>query len=210
LKFHPLYRTTVEPNQWNVTCLPYAVKAYDGVKFYMIGGVTADLKNLCLYEVTEVPAGLPFIFKSEKAEVSLYEYGSKVKEPVLGQGNLWGYFRTTARVPKQHYYLDNGVWKKVDPENRPRMSNYTAVILPFDDSLASYIPKKDNWEGETMPIEGLTEAEYALAISNVTLSSTQLEDGLYTIDGRKINSTQVNKGIYLKVENGHVYKIIKK
>jgi hypothetical protein len=90
------------------------------------------------------------------------------------------------------------------------MSNYTAVILPFDDSLASYIPKKDNWEGETMPIEGLTEAEYALAISNVTLSSTQLEDGLYTIDGRKINSTQVNKGIYLKVENGHVYKIIKK
>ena len=210
LKFHPLYRTTVEPNQWNVTCLPYAVKASDGVKFYMIGAVTADLKNLCLYEVTEVPAGLPFIFKSEKADVSLYEYGAKAKEPVLGQGNLWGYFRTTARVPKQHYYLDNGVWKKVDPENRPRMSNYTAVILPFDDSLASYIPKKDNWEGETMPIEGLTEAEYALAISNVTLSSTQLEDGLYTIDGRKINSIQVNKGIYLKVENGHVYKIIKK
>lgn len=210
LKFHPLYRTTVEPNQWAVTCLPYAVKAYGDVKFYMIGGVTSDLKNLCLYEVTEVPAGLPFIFKSETADVTLYEYGSKIKEPQLGQGNLWGYFRTTARVPKQHYYLDNGIWKKVDANNRPRMSSYTAVLLPFDDYLASYIPKKDTWDGETMPIEGLTEAEYALAISNVTLSSPQMEDGLYTIDGRKVNSSNITRGIYLKVEKGSVFKIIKK
>ena len=210
-KFHPQYRTTVEPNQWNVTCLPYAVKATDDVKFYMIGGITSDLKNIRLYEVTEMPAGHPLIYKSSKADVTFFEYGEKVDEPVFGQGNLWGYFKTSARVPKKHYYLENGVWKKAGEtsDTRPRMTSYTAVILPFDDTIANYISKKDSWEGETMPIEGLTEEEYALAISNATLSSPQMEDGLYTIDGRKVSASNIARGIYLKVENGRVYKIIK-
>ena len=177
----------------------------------MIGGITSDLKNIRLYEVTEMPAGHPLIYKSSKADVTFFEYGEKVDEPVFGQGNLWGYFKTSARVPKKHYYLENGVWKKAGEtsDTRPRMTSYTAVILPFDDTIANYISKKDSWEGETMPIEGLTEEEYALAISNATLSSPQMENGLYTIDGRKVSASNIARGIYLKVENGRVYKIIK-
>jgi hypothetical protein len=211
-KFHPQYRKTVEPNQWNVTCLPYAVKATDDVKFYMIGGITSDLKNIRLYEVTEMPAGHPLIYKSSKADVTFFEYGEKVDEPVFGQGNLWGYFKTSARVPKKHYYLENGVWKKAGEtsDTRPRMTSYTAVILPFDDTIANYISKKDSWEGETMPIEGLTEEEYALGISQAVVQPLFVEDGMYTIDGRRVNSTNVRQGIYLKVENGKVYKVIQK
>lgn len=211
-KFHPQYRITVEPNQWNVTCLPYAVKATDDVKFYMIGGITSDLKNIRLYEVTEMPAGHPLIYKSSKADVTFFEYGEKVDEPVFGQGNLWGYFKTSARVPKKHYYLENGVWKKAGEtsDTRPRMTSYTAVILPFDDTIANYISKKDSWEGETMPIEGLTEEEYALGISQAVVQPLFVEDGMYTIDGRRVNSTNVRQGIYLKVENGKVYKVIQK
>ena len=211
-KFHPQYRTTVEPNQWNVTCLPYAVKATEDVKFYMIGGITSDLKNIRLYEVTEMPAGHPLIYKSSKADVTFFEYGEKVDEPVFGQGNLWGYFKTNARVPKKHYYLENGVWKKAGEtsDTRPRMTSYTAVILPFDDTIANYISRKDGWEGETMPIEGVTEEEYALGISQAVVQPSFVEDGMYTIDGRRVNSTNVRQGIYLKVENGKVYKVIQK
>ena len=195
LQFHPLYKLTVEPNQWGVTCLPYAIRPSEGMKYYFIAGINPEYTLLYLREVDEVPAGMPCIYRSEKADVCFYEYGKATEFTEDAPGNIRGFLQTSSRVGKDHYYLTNGVWQKVDNDNRPRMTNYTGIIRPLDYEDNTPIPVLTSWNGPSMPIVGVTDEEKAAnaaGINDVMLDRQQ-STKVYDLQGRQIvNSKSLN------------------
>ena len=197
LLFHPLYKRTVEPNQWGVICLPYAFRAGEGVKLYQIVGINPDYTQLCLEEVSEVEAGMPCIFRSEKAEAVFLEYGKEVTTTLDAPGNIRGFLRTSRAAARDYYFLTNGVWEKVG-QDRPTMSDYTGIIRPFNDKDAQPVWIIADWNGATMPINGVTEAEKeanANGISTVTVSDDK-QGAVYGIDGRRADNSR-RPGIYI-------------
>ena len=199
LQFHPLYKLTVEPNQWGVTCLPYAIRPSEGMKFYFIAAINPEYTLLYLREVDEVPAGMPCIYRSEKADVCFYEYGKATEFTEDAPGNIRGFLQTSSRVGRNHYYLTNGVWQKVDNDNRPTMTSYTGIIRPLDYEDNTPIPVVTSWSGPSMPIVGVTDEEKAandaaIAESISTIDHSPLTiDHYYDLQGRKIvNSKSVN------------------
>jgi hypothetical protein len=213
LKYVPVYKRTVTPNQWDVVCLPFKMRPVEGVKIYRIAGINPDYNQLCLEEVSEVEAGEPCIFRSETAEAMFYEYGDSVKAMSWASGNLRGFYRTTAKAPVGYYILKNGSWEKV-PSDRPAISPYTGLIYPMTNNSAKAVAVMETWAGETMPINGVTEEEknansVATSVKQPVLNILS-QDGIYTLDGRMVSSQNMKSGLYIKVENGKVYKMIRK
>ena len=165
LKHIPLYKTTVEPNQWNVICLPYAVTSNDDVTMYQIVGITSDYTQLCVETIDNAKAGVPFIYRSATGNAIFYESGNVVTMATDGNGNLRGNLKNrsnyTPRVYENYYYLENEEWLKCTMPfaERPYMSSYTGVIRPFNDSNAQPVTIYKGWKGLTMPINGVTEEE---------------------------------------------------
>jgi len=211
LNYHPLYTRQVVPNEWNVICLPYAARPSAGMKFYEIAGITPDYTQFCLEEKEEVGAGVPFIFKSSLTNACFYEYGESVTRPSEGTGNMRGFFVISTSAPQGFYFLQNGEWVKItDSTNPPMMTSYTALIRPFNGTGSKHIDVIDNWQGETMPVVGVTEDEKsandALGISSIT--NTSLPAGYYDINGRAIEGEPMQKGVIIKVENGTAQKVV--
>ena len=211
LLFHPLYRAEVNASGWGVTCLPYDVYPSPEATFYQIAAITSDFKTLCLQEISQGEAGVPFIYHSDAASVTFLEHGEAVKSASDGPGNLRGYLKTTnvSRVPKGGYYiLTDGVWKKhTDDSNRPRVGNFTGLIRPFTDSKFQHIPIVEAWTGATMPIEGVTDEEIAAGISLPQATSPDAEPAAYySLDGRQV--AHPGEGVYIKISNGKTTKTI--
>ena len=161
LRFHPVYKATVTPDQWNIICLPYSFYPGEGMEIYQIVGVTPDYTQLCLEKIDYSEAGVPCIYRSATADLMLYEYGTQVDKPINGNCNLTGAFNRHS-VYVNNYYVNNGVFEKVvDSSSRPRVERNNGDLLAFDDSKAEPIPVISGWEGETMPIVGVTETEIA-------------------------------------------------
>lgn len=206
LHFTPQYRLSVTPDQWGVTCLPYAVHPSPGLTFYEIAGITPDLQNLCLRQIEETVAGQAFIYRSSEAEAIFLEYGDAVKSATDAPGGLRGFFKTSARVPKDYYYLTDGRWEKVVGD-RPTMTSYTGILRPQTDSRSQPLAVLDGWEGATMPIVGMTAEEMAASVAAPFVS----HDGTpayFTLDGRRLRSGELKSGVYVRVVNGHAHKTI--
>ncbi len=214
LRFHPLYLRTVTPGEWNAACLPYAVHPSPGIHFYEIAGITSDFTMLGLEEVTEVAAGDPFIFTSDNAEAVFLEYGTATtKQNAHGAGGLRGYFKAGTSIPAENYYLTNGAWNKVEKSDRPKTTEFTAFMRPITDADPELMKVLYNWEGLTMPINGVSQEEIDLLMTSAITSptvNTTTADGLYTIDGRRVSAPLPVKGIYISVENGQARKMIVK
>ena len=206
LKYHPALTLKATPNEWNVTCQPYAIAPGEGVKFYQTVGFNPDYTQVCVEEVEESVAGVPVIYQSVNAEAPLLEWGESVKNSLYGVGNIRGFFSTTAHVPQNYYYLDGGVWKKqtiASGNTRPYVPNYSGIMLPFKDSKWEYIPVIEDWQGLTIPIEGVTdeekEANTTLGIEVPTVANSQrtTTNSFYTLDGRRLQAAPTKKGIYI-------------
>lgn len=212
LRFHPLYHRTVTPGEWNVACLPYAVHPSPGIHFYEIAGITSDFTSLGLEEVTEIAAGDPFIFTSDTEEAIFLEYGSATtKQNIHGAGGLRGYFKAGVSIPAGNYFLTDGAWNKVEKENRPKTTEYTAFMRPITDADPELMKVLYSWDGPTMPINGVTQEEIDLMMTNAIMSPTlnvTAADGLYTIDGRRVSAPLPVKGIYISVDKGKARKIV--
>ncbi len=206
LRFTPLYRIAVTPDQWGVTCLPYAVHPSPNLSFYEIAGITPDLQNLCLRQIDEAKAGQAFIYKATVPDVAFLEYGEAVKSTTDGPGGLRGFLKTSARVPKDYYYLNEGRWEKVG-STRPNMTNYTGIIRPQTDSHSQPLAVLDNWDGATMPIVGMTQEEMAASVAAPFFNP----DGVaayFTLDGRRIKAGELKSGVYVRVVDGQARKTI--
>ena len=209
LVFCPMYKTTVEPNQWGVICLPYAVKATLNLFLYEIAGISRDYTTIYLRDISESKAGMPFIYRTPSAQATFFEFGDAVKSTKDGPGNLRGFFKTSAKAPTGSYVLRDGAWHKVGTD-RPQMTNYTGIMRAFTDAMSDQVPIIDEWNGDSMPIYGVTEEEMAAGIEPTTIG-THKTDGCYTLDGRRLNNTeQLTPGLYIMVKDGQGRKTIVK
>nr|WP_288281146.1 glycosyl hydrolase [uncultured Prevotella sp.] len=211
LRFSPLYKRTVVPNQFGSICLPYAIHASETLKCYQIVGVNADYTQLCLEEINETQAGVPFIYRSSVVDAQFLEYGERVTNSKDAQGNLRGYLVTSGKMPINSYYVKDGVFEKVVSTNRPSLASYNAVVRSFTDRSSQAIPVLTDWTGETMAINGVTDEEKAknAEMTNINAVSTRLHtDGIYTLDGRSMQRESLRPGLYIKVVGGRMYKTI--
>lgn len=212
LRFTPLYKQTVVPNQFGCICLPYAVRASETLECYKIVGINADYTQLCLEEIDETEAGVPFIYRSSDTEVLFLEYGDAVTMTQNGPGNLRGYLIASARMPLNYYFVNDGAFEKITSANRTKVKNYDGYMRPFTDLNSEAIPVLTDWTGETMAISGVTEEEKVknnqLTGINTVVDNRMFADGVYTLDGRSMQRESLRPGLYIKVVGGRMYKTI--
>lgn len=206
LLYHPLYIIPAVAGEWSVCCLPCAVAPSEGLKFYQIVGITNEYQSLCLEQIEKTEPGVAFIFKADGDKATFLEYGEGVSSPQNEGKHLRGYFRNSASVAKNYYYLENGVWKKlVDTTNRPKIGSFRALLYAMDESHP--MPYIANWTGETMPIEGVSEEEIVTAISGIATNGNNGAN-YRNLGGQRVQNA--SKGILLKTENGRTTKTIKR
>lgn len=212
LRFTPLYKRTVVPNQFGCICLPYAVRASATLKCYKIVGVSADYTKMCLEEIDETEAGVPFIYRSSEAEALFWEFGDAVTMTMNGPGNLRGNLIANSRMPLNHYFVIDGVFEKITAANRTKVSNYDGYMRPFTDINSEHISVLTDWTGETISINGVTDAEKEynnqFTKINTVVDSRVFADGIYTLDGRSVKQGTMKPGLYIKVVGGRKYKTI--
>ena len=212
LRFTPLYKQTVVSNQFGCICLPYAVRASETLECYKIVGINADYTQLCLEEIDETEAGVPFIYRSSDSEALFLEYGDAVTMTQDGPGNLRGYLIATARMPLNYYFVNDGAFEKITSANRTKVKNYDGYMRPFTDLNSEAIPVLTDWTGETMAISGVTEEEKVknnqLTGINTVVDNRMFTDGIYTLDGRSMQRESLRPGLYIKVVGGRMYKTI--
>ena len=212
LRFTPLYKQTVVPNQFGCICLPYAVRASETLECYKIVGINADYTQLCLEEIDETEAGVPFIYRSSDTEALFLEYGDAVTMTQNGPGNLVGNLIAIGRMPLKYYFVKDGAFEKITSENRTKRNNYDGYMRPFADTNSETIPVLTDWTGETMAISGVTEEEKVknnqLTGINTVVDNRMFADGVYTLDGRSMQRESLRPGLYIKVVGGRMYKTI--
>ena len=205
LLYHPLYRRTQEESSWGTICLPYAATASAGVKVYQIAGLLADSTKICLEEVQQMEAGVPYIYYTEQSDISFYETGDAVDEPIMGSNNLRGYLKTNSRTNVGNYVMVGDGFYLVTSGQRQRMASYTALIRTKENMTIL-----DTFDGPMLTISETPWNEAADGIAIPFLPDNS-HDGLYTIDGRRIHTTgQLPHGIYIQVKSGKTHKIIRK
>lgn len=217
LKHSPLYQLTVVPEQWGVICLAYDIHPQETMKLYRIVGINPEYTQLCLEEVEQPVAGIPYVYRSTVADAQFLEFGTPVTKVVSDeQCNLRGFLTSSARVPANYFYVKDGVFEKAPSTNRPSIGNFTGLLRPFTDNKATGIPVIENWDGQTMPISGVTDAEKTANEEKVSTginyvsTPTKAADGFYTVDGRSISVQSLQPGLYIKVVGGRAYKTIVK
>ena len=204
LRFIPMYRTSTPEGGWGVICLPRAIKPSERMKLYHIEGILADYSALCLQEVTETEAGVPYIYYTDEAEANFYEEGETVDMPSLDDP-VWGDFYGNMEAFPGEYYLENGQWHRATLEKTGMIWPYTAFI-PTALEFAVY----ESWDGLTMPINGAAE-EHAQGIRPVLVDGqpTTAPEGCYTLNGLSITEEQAKQcPMYIRVKDGRAVKVV--
>ncbi len=217
LKHTPLYQLTVVPEQYGAICLAYALNPKATMKYYEIVGINPEYTQLCLAEVEQPEAGVPYIYRSTVAEAQFLEFGEPVsKATTEEQCNLRGFLASSARVPANYFYVKDGAFERAPSTDRPSIGNFTGLLRSFSDNKATGIPVIENWQGQTMPINGVTDADKQANETKISTGihyvsvQTKAADGIYTVDGRSVSAQSVKPGLYIKVVGGRAYKTIVK
>ena len=209
LLYHPLYRISTTSGTFGVCCLPYAVAPSPGLTFYQIAGITHDCRSICLEEISEPGAGVPFIYQSSLPTATFLEHGKEATAATDGPGNLRGFLKLrtgSSRIPTGYYALSGGVWQKVGTDNRPLAQSFSGAIRPFTDRSSKPLTVFQTWDGPTMPIEGVTAEEIAAAVS-LPQADALPQATLVTLSGQPV-AGQPRPGIYLRIINGKATKTI--
>lgn len=204
LRYLPMYRTIVPEGGWGVICLPRAMTVASHVKLYHAEGILADYSALCLQEVEEAEAGVPYIYYTDKPEIIFYEFGEEVDLPSF-EDPIFGDFIGNWPVFEGCYFLNGTGWKRTTADD-------VVVLPPYSGFINSALDFKvyDSWAGQTMPIHGAAE-EKAQKIHRIDVEKTGLfsEDGLYMLDGRQVVNGEAKSGsVYIQVRNGEAKKIV--
>lgn len=204
LRFIPLYRTQTPEGEWGVICLPRQIKPTDSVELYHLEGILSDYSALCLQKVVETEAGVPYIYHTKERDVCFYEEGQTVDMPSLTDP-VWGDFYGNWELPAGCYYMENGQWHRATNEKTHFLQPYTGYI-----NSALDLPVLESWLGVTIPINGAAE-EKVQSILPVFVDGrpTSVPDGIYTVDGRSVDSP-VQGEVYIRVQKGKAVKVIQK
>ena len=102
-----IYTRSVTPGEYGTICLENNVTSFSGATFYEVAGREGN--KVVFDEVTELKAGMPYIFIAEEETISL-ELGNE-----------------TADTPKNHNSLQ-GTFTQIDPsDNNVLVGNYMLV-----------------------------------------------------------------------------------
>ncbi len=199
LLFHRIYKMEL-PYEWGTICLPYEYRTPEGMKLYRVAGLLNDSVHLCIEEVTQAEAGLPYIYRTTTQQATFYTFGDSIKIPVrTDQNNLYGFFRTYTKSPADSYLLnDKGQW--IRSAERQPLSHYSAIIRK-----AEGMPILDSWDGETMPIVGADDELRTLGIT--TAKKAKGDSRYYTIGGRR--TQQSARGMVIQQDRKQAKKLIK-
>ena len=115
-------------------------------------------------------------------------------------------------VQTGYYYEQNGVFEKVVGD-RPARQPFTGNLRPFTDNSSKVVAVIEDWNGEMMPINGVTDEEKIANNEKVQtgirlMVKNQRQNGLYTLDGRYVNENCVKPGLYLRSVDGRTFKTI--
>lgn len=186
LVLNPQYARSVKADSWNTVCLPYAATPATGVSAYTIAGVDEGKTKLYLSPVSDLTAGVPYIFHSANEVAVFAENGEAVDAPVDGANGLKGVFESAAGAVKNgSYILKDNTWYKVDNETQFNLGDNRAYITGMDGIGLSTATAK------SMPISAGT----VTGINHVEANGAD-GTGAYTLQG--IKAKKDAKGVLIK------------
>lgn len=191
-----VYTRPVEAaGSWGTICLKTSALPMQGTQLYEVVGVTPDLSALCVQPMDHVEGGYPAVFRTDSLQASFLQYGQEVKAEKLGSCGLVGQFEAYP-LDGGCIYLKDGQWWVVPEGQELPLGAFEACFSDATDLVVL-----TNWTGLTMPVHGLPQGT---GISTLTVGTTAA--GWYTLDGRRVLAPA--RGIYIKVEDGHVRKVV--
>lgn len=187
------YSRNVKAKSWNTICLPFVASPTDGVEVYEIAGINAENTKLYLSSVTEMAAGVPYIFYSPGEVAVFTERGSAVAQPVEGSKGLTGVFDSKVGAVKNNsYILKSGTWYKVDNESQFNLGNNRAYIANLGDVSFSAATAKS-----------MSIGDGTLTGINLIEKNDNGDSDAYTLQGIKVKPDA--KGVY--IQNGKKFAV---
>ena len=183
--FAPGYSRAVTSGAWGTICLPNDVAAddYAGVKFYSIAGKdkAVDPTSITLQEVSELEAGVPYLFQvNEDASKLLAAYGKQSVATAGSNNGLIGSFAGTD-VAEGMYLLSGG----------------KIVLCGTECSIAANRAYIDMSQVPVVSagVKGVTFFFNGQVGVNGLEADNQKKTAVYDLTGRSVNQTQ--QGLYI-------------
>ncbi len=184
-------RSGLTAGKWGSICQPFSfpadVVANSGVKFYSIQGKSADGRYVSMEEVTQVEAGVPYLFQAESDKLEMIGGTAYASAPNndLANGLVGVYGRTN--VPSDCYIVTNNKLAKGDGNtvgaNRAYIDlNAVPELTSEAKGIRFYLDGTDGVSG-VVAATGKANRVYNLAGLRMAQPSQR---GVYIVDGKKV------------------------
>ena len=193
--------TTLAVGKYATRIYPFAPKAIEGITFYSCKAVNGT--SLALTPVTELKANTPYILGNDgegaTEAISIKQTGvDKHEEDTYTEGYLTGVFATTT-VPEGSYVLqtqnEKQAFYKVEGE--------FTINTPYRAYLTVPTDVAGNVKAFNLGVDDAT------AINTLDVLTSGAYEGIYSVDGVKLN--RMEKGVnILKMADGTTRKVIVK
>ena len=201
-----IYTRDVTKDNFGTICLPYAVNNFTGATFYEVAG--KEGRKVIFDEVTELEAGMPYIFKAESAEIKLAQVGEKYTGDEKMYKSLQGTFEKiedgeagdAGNTLEGNYIIYNNFIKKCGAkcgllENRAyfiadALKNLTAPVSPAPGRKR--VSMDVLGENEATGVDNITENGVIAPAMQGTydIMGRQLSEptatGFYIVNGKKV------------------------
>lgn len=121
-----VYTRTVTPRNYGTICLPFGSTNYSGATFYECVG--KEEGKVYLGSVTELEAGVPYIFEASANELAVYSNGTTT-DNAGNKNGLYGTFADNTTVPNNAYILYGGAFCTNNDETKPNKINAYRAYL---------------------------------------------------------------------------------
>lgn len=184
-------RSGLTAGKWGSICQPFSfpadVVANSGVKFYSIQGKSADGRYVSMEEVTQVEAGVPYLFQAESDKLEMIGGTAYASAPNNDSANgLVGVYGRT-NVPSDCYIVTNNKLAKGDGNtvgaNRAYIDlNAVPELTSEAKGIRFYLDGADGVSGVEAATGKMTRV-YNLAGLRMARPSQR---GVYIVDGKKV------------------------
>ena len=205
-----IYTRDVTKDNFGTICLPYAVNNFTGATFYEVAG--KEGRKVIFDEVTELEAGMPYIFKAEAAEIKLAQVGEKYTGNAKMYNSLQGTFEeiedgeagATGNILEGNYIIYNNYIKKCGAKCG-LVKNRAYFIADALNNLTAPVSPAPGRKRVSMDVLGEDEATGVDNITENGVIAPALQ-GTYDIMGRKL-SEPTSTGFY--IVNGKKVFVVK-
>lgn len=121
-----VYTRTVTPRNYGTICLPFGSTNYSGATFYECVG--KEEGKVYLGSVTELEAGVPYIFEASANELAVYSNGTTT-DNAGNKNGLYGTFADNTTVPNNAYILYGGAFCTNNDATKPNKINAYRAYL---------------------------------------------------------------------------------